>query len=245
MPQILGVIPARYASTRLEGKPLVDIGGKSMIQRVYEQARKCQLLTDVVVATDDERIFNHIQSFGGKALMTHAEHPSGTDRCAEVAEKLGAEFEVIINIQGDEPFLNPAQIDQIAALFSDDSVQIATLAKKIVSYEELIDEKEAKITLDEQNNAVYFSRSPIPFLKGQDIQQWHTLYDFYKHIGVYAFRAEVLRQIPELPVAPLEKAEGLEQLRWLSHYKIKVGFTEFETFAIDTAEDLKQVGKFL
>jgi 3-deoxy-manno-octulosonate cytidylyltransferase (CMP-KDO synthetase) len=243
--QILGIIPARYDSTRLPGKALVDIGGKSMTQRVYEQAKKAQNLAEVIVATDDERIFEHLQSLGSKVMMTAKSHQNGTDRCAEVAERLKADYQAVINIQGDEPFIDPAQIDEIAGLFTDSSVEIATLAKKIVSYEELIDEKEAKVVLNQRNECVYMSRSAVPYLRGTAIQEWHLQQNYYKHIGIYGFRSDVLVNIPHLPISDLEKIEGLEQLRWLAYYKIKIGITEFETLAIDTAEDLKLVDKYL
>ncbi|MCU0443794.1 MAG: 3-deoxy-manno-octulosonate cytidylyltransferase [Microscillaceae bacterium] len=243
--QILGIIPARYDSTRLPGKALVDIGGKSMTQRVYEQAKKAQKLAEVIVATDDERIFNHIQSFGGKVMMTAKTHTNGTDRCAEVAHKLASDYQAVINIQGDEPFIDPAQIDEIAGLFADQTTEIATLAKKIVSYEELIDEKEAKVVLNQRNECVYMSRSAVPYMRGADISEWHVRQNYYKHIGIYGFRSDVLVQIPHLPVSELEKIEGLEQLRWLAYFKIKIGITQFETLAIDTAEDLKLIDKYL
>jgi 3-deoxy-manno-octulosonate cytidylyltransferase (CMP-KDO synthetase) len=243
--QILGIIPARYDSTRLPGKALIDIGGKSMTQRVYEQAKKAQKLAEVIVATDDERIFKHIQTIGGKVIMTSKSHNNGTDRCAEVAESLKADYQAVINIQGDEPFIDPAQIDEIAGLFADSTVEIATLAKKIVSYEELIDEKEAKVVLNQRNECVYMSRSAVPYMRGVTIKEWHLKQNYYKHIGIYGFRSDVLVNIPHLPVSDLEKIEGLEQLRWLAYYKIKIGITEYETLAIDTAEDLKLVAKYL
>lgn len=243
--KIAGIIPARYASTRLEGKPLVDIGGKSMIQRVYEQAKKCEQLTKVIVATDDIRIEKHILDFGGEVMMTSTTHTNGTDRCAEVSARLGDDFEVIINIQGDEPFINPNQIKDLAVLFEESDTEIATLGKKIISYEELIDEKEAKIVLNQRQEAIYMSRSAVPFLRNVPIQDWHTKQNYYKHIGIYGFKAKILTQIPKLPIVELEISEGLEQLRWLAYFRIKVGFTDYETFAIDTLEDLKQVEKYL
>jgi 3-deoxy-manno-octulosonate cytidylyltransferase (CMP-KDO synthetase) len=243
--RVLGIIPARYDSTRLPGKALLDIGGKSMTQRVYEQAQKAQKLADVMVATDDERIFQHIQSFGGKVMMTDKNHINGTDRCAEVVSKLGTDFQAVINIQGDEPFIDPEQIDEIASLFDDSQVEIATLAKKIESYDELIDVKEAKVVLNQRNECVYMSRAAVPFMRGVDIKEWHQKADYYKHIGIYGFRADVLSKIPHLPISDLEKVEGLEQLRWLAYYRIKVGITKFETLAIDTAEDLKLIEKYL
>lgn len=245
MKKILGIIHARYDSSRLHGKALIDIGGKTMVQRVYEQVSKSKRVQEVIVATDDERILQNIESIGGKAMMTSKDHQNGTDRCAEVAAKLKGDFEVTINIQGDEPFINPEQINEVAALFDDPQTQIATLAKRIHTYEELMDEKEAKIALNEHHQAVYMSRSPIPYLRGVAMEEWPQQSDFYKHIGIYGFQTQILANISKLPPSPLELSEGLEQLRWLSHYQIKVGITEYETFAIDTAEDLKKVKKYL
>lgn len=247
---ILGVIPARYASTRLEGKPLKDIGGISMIERVYRQASKAQLLHKIMVATDDQRIYDHVTTFGGNVIMTSPHHPNGTDRCAEVMAKVenifSEKFEVAINIQGDEPFINPEQINQIARVFlEDNTTQIATLAKKIVSYEELIDVKEAKIVLNQRQEAIYMSRSAVPFLRNEPIENWHEKADFYKHIGIYGFTQEVLKNISTLKPTLLETQEGLEQLRWLAYYPIKVGFTNFETLAIDTEADLELAKEFV
>ncbi len=248
--KILGIIPARYASTRLEGKPLKDIGGISMIERVYIQASKANLLDKIVVATDDQRIFDHVKNFGGNVMMTSPNHPNGTDRCAEVMANVesvfGEKFEVAINIQGDEPFIDPEQINQIARVFIiDNTTQIATLAKKIISHAELIDIKEAKIVLNQRQEAIYMSRSPVPFLRNEDITIWHEKADFYKHIGIYGFTREVLVNISSLAPTLLETQEGLEQLRWLAYYPIKVGFTDFETLAIDTEADLEVAKKML
>ncbi|NJL15468.1 MAG: 3-deoxy-manno-octulosonate cytidylyltransferase [Microscillaceae bacterium] len=242
---ILGIIPARYDSQRLHGKVLIDIGGQSMLQRVYNQACRATRLDKVLVATDHEGVFEHVKSFGGEAIMTSPAHNSGTDRCAEVARQWGESYPVVINIQGDEPFINPQQIDQVAALFDQADTQIATLAKKIETLEELQEEKEAKIVLNHQQEVLYMSRSPIPYLRKAPRADWLQHHTFYKHIGIYGFRAEVLAAIPHLPPSALEAAEGLEQLRWLGHYRLKVGFTEFETFAIDTEADLAQVDKYL
>jgi len=242
---ILGIIPARYASQRLPAKPLADIGGKSMIRRVYEQSMLCPDLAKVVVATDDTRIYDHVHAFGGEAVMTLPTHPSGTDRCAEVAEKLGGAFDIILNIQGDEPFLNPIQLTELVQMFAYPDTQIATLGKRIETLAELLDEKEAKIALDHSQRALYFSRSAVPYLKGIPQAEWLAHHAFYKHIGLYAFRADVLREIPTMPVSILEKAEGLEQLRWLGKYVVRVGFTTFETFAIDTPADLEEAKKYL
>lgn len=239
--KILGTIPARYASTRFPGKPLVDIAGKSMIQRVYEQAKKCSLLSEVIVATDDDRIFKHIHGFGGKAVMTSAAHQSGTDRCAEVAEKY-PEYDVIINIQGDEPYIDPEQISKLISCFDDADTQLATLVKKISNEQELQNTNSPKVIINKNSEAIYFSRSPLPHIRGQAPQNWLRHFTYFKHIGIYGYRADVLKQITKLPVSPLEKAESLEQLRWIENgCKIKVAETEIETIAIDTPEDLKKL----
>jgi 3-deoxy-manno-octulosonate cytidylyltransferase (CMP-KDO synthetase) len=239
--KILGIIPARYASTRFPGKPLIDIAGKSMIQRVYDQAKKCIHLTEVIVATDDERIFDHVTGFGGKALITSSEHQSGTDRCAEVAMK-HPEYDVIINIQGDEPYIDPAQITKLISCFNDEGTQIATLIKKVLTGQELHNTNSPKVIINKQAEAIYFSRSPLPHIRGQEQQNWLQHFTYFKHIGIYGYRADILQQITKLPVSSLEKAESLEQLRWIENgYKIKVAETELETYAIDTPEDLKNL----
>lgn len=236
---ILGIIPARYASSRFPGKPLVDIAGKSMIQRVYEQAAKCADLTDVMVATDDDRIFNHVIQFGGKAIMTGDHHQSGTDRCAEVAV-IHTDYDVIINIQGDEPYIDPEQISKLAACFAAPDVQIATLIKRIKSEQELHNPNSPKVVVNKLNEAVYFSRSALPHIRGEQPENWLEFYTYYKHIGIYAYRADVLQQITKLEVSALEKAEALEQLRWIENgYRIKVAETDFETYAVDTPADLE------
>jgi len=238
---ILGIIPARYASTRFPGKPLVDIAGKSMIQRVYEQAKKCTLLNEVVVATDDERILEHVTMFGGKAIMTSSDHQSGTDRCAEVALKHPG-YDVIINIQGDEPYIDPEQISKVISCFNDTNTQIATLVKKVLTNEELHNVNSPKVIINKNSEAIYFSRSPLPHIRGQEPNTWLQHFTYYKHIGIYGYRTDILQQITKLPVSPLEKAESLEQLRWVENgYKIKVAETELETFAIDTPEDLDRL----
>jgi 3-deoxy-manno-octulosonate cytidylyltransferase (CMP-KDO synthetase) len=236
---ILGIIPARYASSRFPGKPLVDIAGKSMIQRVYEQAAKCADLTDVMVATDDDRIFNHVIQFGGKAVMTGDQHQSGTDRCAEVAA-VHTDYDVIINIQGDEPYIEPEQISKLAACFTAPDVQIATLIKRIKNEQELHNPNSPKVVVNKLNEAIYFSRSALPHIRGEEPENWLEFYTYYKHIGIYAYRADVLQQITKLEVSSLEKAEALEQLRWIENgYRIKVAETEFETYAVDTPADLE------
>jgi 3-deoxy-manno-octulosonate cytidylyltransferase (CMP-KDO synthetase) len=239
--KILGIIPARHASTRFPGKPLVYIAGKTMIQRVYEQSKKCALLTDVVVATDDDRIYDHVIGFGGKAVMTLSIHQSGTDRCAEVAQD-HPEFNIIINIQGDEPYINPAQISKVILCFDASGTQIATLVKKVNSNEELLNPNSPKVILNKNAEAIYFSRSPLPYIRGQQQENWLQHFTYFKHIGIYGYRADVLQQITKLPVSSLEKAESLEQLRWIENgYRIKVAETELETYAIDTPEDLERL----
>jgi 3-deoxy-manno-octulosonate cytidylyltransferase (CMP-KDO synthetase) len=239
--KILGIIPARFASTRFPGKPLVDIAGKSMIQRVYEQAKKCAQLSEVIVATDDERIFDHVTAFGGVAVMTSSDHQSGTDRCAEVAQKHPG-YEVIINIQGDEPYIDPEQITKLISCFNDSGTQIATLVKKVLTDQELHNINSPKVIINKQSEAIYFSRSPMPHIRGQEPQNWLQHFTYFKHIGIYGYRADVLQQITKLPISSLEKAESLEQLRWIENgYKIKVAETELETYAIDTPEDLEKL----
>ncbi|MFM7023866.1 MAG: 3-deoxy-manno-octulosonate cytidylyltransferase [Flavobacteriales bacterium] len=240
--KILGIIPARYASTRFPGKPLIDIQGKSMIQRVYEQASKCKSLSAVVVATDDDRIFSHVQSFGGKVVMTSFDHPSGTDRCMEALQKFGGNYDVVVNIQGDEPFIQPEQLEQLISCFNSADAQIATLAKKIDIVEDLLNVNLPKIIFNQNHTALYFSRSPIPGQKTMNHKAWLKAHTYYRHIGLYGYRTEVLNEITKLQPSPLEKTESLEQLRWLeAGYTIKVGITELETVAIDTPEDLAKI----
>ena len=245
--KILGIIPARYASTRFPGKPLTVINGKSMIQRVYEQSLKAELLTDVVVATDDQRIYDAVIAFGGKVMMTSSEHNSGTDRCCEIVDKIGNQYDAVINIQGDEPFINPEQINQIAALISTEESQIASLCKPIKDEDELFDENVVKVVFDKNCKAMYFSRQTIPFLRKTDknAKSWMQQRTFYKHIGIYAYKVDVLKQIARLPQSGLELSECLEQLRWLENsYEIKMGITEFESYSIDTPQDVEKCLKF-
>lgn len=238
---ILGIIPARFASTRFPGKPLVDIAGKSMIQRVYEQAKKCINLTEVIVATDDTRIYDHVLSFGGAAIMTSADHQSGTDRCAEVALQ-HPQYNVIVNIQGDEPYIDPEQISKVASCFNNADTQLATLVKKIQNEQELFNVNSPKVIINKLSEAVYFSRSPLPHIRGQEQKNWLNNFTYFKHIGIYGYRADILQQVTKLPVSSLEKAESLEQLRWIENgYRIKVAETELETYAIDTPEDLNKL----
>jgi 3-deoxy-manno-octulosonate cytidylyltransferase (CMP-KDO synthetase) len=236
---ILAVIPARFASTRFPGKPLVLIQGKTMIQRVYEQVKLCKKVDKIVVATDDLRIFEAVEAFGGEVIMTKSDHVSGTDRCAEVAKKYKSAT-YILNVQGDEPFIQPEQIELlIATLQATKQVQIATLAKKIEKNDVLFNPNSVKVVFGEDKLALYFSRHPIPYLRGQEQENWLNHQNYYKHIGLYGFQRKTLLKIAQLQASTLEKAESLEQLRWLENgYKIGVGITELETMGIDTPEDL-------
>jgi 3-deoxy-manno-octulosonate cytidylyltransferase (CMP-KDO synthetase) len=238
-----GIIPARYASTRFPGKPLVLIQGKSMIQRVYEQASKASVLNQVVVATDDERIFEHVKNFGGKVVLTSQTHNSGTDRCYEAAKLIGvAQNDVVINIQGDEPYIHPEQIDLVAACFNDSEVHISTLVKQIVNLTELENTSTPKVILNHKNEAIYFSRSIIPHIRGKQLEDWLQSHDFYKHIGIYAYRFTSLSEITQLKQSKLELAESLEQLRWIENgYRIHTALTSVESFAIDTPQDLEKL----
>lgn len=238
---VLGIIPARYASTRFPGKPLVEIQGKPMIQHVYEQAGKARSLDKVIVATDDQRICDAVKSFGGNVVMTAETHRSGTDRCAEVAAGL-AEASIVINIQGDEPYIDPAQIDTARECFSDDSVLIASLYKRIATMDELLNPSCPKVVMNRNGEALYFSRSPIPYLRGTDQEHWLKKRAYYKHVGIYGYRRGTLLELTALPSSDLEITESLEQLRWMEHgYPIKMAETQAETFAIDTPEDLKKL----
>ena len=238
---ILGIIPARYASSRFPGKPLIEILGKTMIQRVYEQASQSKLLDKVVVATDDERIFNHVVSFGGEAVMTKEDHPSGTDRCYEALLKTEGKFTYVVNIQGDEPFVNADQIDELAQV-CDGNTELATQMIAVDSHEVLFDKGEVKIVLNEDHEALYFSRMVIPFIKGVDEKDWHKHHTYYRHVGMYAYRTDILEAITKLAPSALEKAESLEQLRWLeAGYKIKLATTAYDSHCIDTPEDVAKV----
>lgn len=239
---IVGIIPARYASTRFPGKPLIEIEGRSMIQRVYEQAAKSSFLRKIVVATDDERILQHVRAFGGEAVMTAMHHPSGTDRCWDALQQLQEDYSYVINIQGDEPFISPGQVDELAIALQDGSTELATQMIAVGSHELLFDKGEVKIVLNDRNEALYFSRSVIPFLKGIDEKEWHLHHIYYRHVGMYAYRRDVLEAITKLPVSALEKAESLEQLRWLEHgFKIKCVPTKYDSHCIDTPEDIDKV----
>ncbi len=237
---ILGIIPARYASTRFPGKPLADIGGKSMIQRVYEQVKKSKRVTDAIVATDNQEIFDHVTKFGGRVRMTKESHVSGTDRCYEALTLQKAPFDYVINIQGDEPFIQPEQIDLLAGLL-DGKTEIATLVKKIEDREQLFNPNVVKAVVAANGEALYFSRSTVPHVRNAPETDWLSKHSFYKHIGMYAYRTDVLKRLTELPVSSLEKAESLEQLRWLENgFRIKVAETKTETIGIDTPEDLQR-----
>jgi 3-deoxy-manno-octulosonate cytidylyltransferase (CMP-KDO synthetase) len=238
--RFLGIIPARYASTRFPGKPLADLCGKPLIVRVYE--RVAGLLDEVIVATDDERIFDTVSHYGGKAVMTLPNHQSGTDRCFEAYTKLGKHFDVIINIQGDEPFIKPTQIELLKDCFNEKATQIATLVKPFpadTAFDTLFNPNTPKVILNAKQQAIYFSRSVIPYIRGKEPVEWLKSHIFYKHIGIYAYLSEVLEKITSLPQSVLEKAESLEQLRWIENgYIIKAGITDEETIGIDTPEDL-------
>ena len=238
------IIPARYASTRFPGKPLAILGGKTVIQRVYEQA--VSVLDEAYVATDDERILQTVEAFGGRAVMTRSDHKSGTDRIEEAATKIGTTADVIINIQGDEPFIHPSQIETLCRLFDDPQTQIGTLGKRFESMEAMENPNSPKIVTDAKGFALYFSRSVIPFIRGRQRDEWFGQYPFLKHLGIYAYRREVLGEITKLPQSSLEIAESLEQLRWLQNgYRIRVGETNIETVGIDTPEDLQRAEQLL
>ena len=243
----VAIIPARYASTRFPGKPLAVLGGKPVVIRVCEQASK--VFRHVFVATDDKRIVETVTGGGFKAIMTSPDHKSGTDRCREAYSKCGVNADVVINIQGDEPFIQPSQLLILRDLFNDDSTEIATLVKPFpsdISYEKLSNPNSPKVVVDDDMNALYFSRSVIPYIRGVSEQMWSSMHVYYKHIGLYAFRSHVLEAIASLSQSPLEKTESLEQLRWLSAgFRIKVGVTDVETIGIDTPDDLSAAESFL
>lgn len=239
---VLAVIPARYGSSRFPGKPLAIIHGKTMIRRVYEQAMKSAKVSKVVVATDDERIKSEVIGFGGNCLMTDAGHPSGTDRCYEALLKLQTSFDAVINVQGDEPFIQPEQIDQLAQLISKQQVDIATLIQPIVETTQLFDPNVVKVTKDAEGRALFFSRQAIPFIRNAAKEDWLTSFVFYRHIGIYAYKSNVLKQITGLSPSSLEQAESLEQLRWLENgFKIQTGITTHEQFGVDTPADLEKL----
>ena len=242
----IGIIPARFQSTRFPGKPLVFLNGKPIVQWVYENARKT--LTEVYVATDDERIFRAVEAFGGKAVFTSTNHQSGTDRCAEAAQSLSKsmKIDVVVNIQGDEPFIRTEQIESLKACFSTPETQIATLIKPITNIAEITNINRPKVVINQHQEAMFFSRSPIPFVRGCPPEEWLEGQTFYSHIGLYAYRYDILLELTKLPMGLLERAESLEQLRWLENgYRIKTAQTLFENIGIDTPEDLEQAKRFL
>ena len=245
--KFIAIIPARYASTRFPAKPLARLGGKPVIERVYEQV--AGVLDDAVVATDDERIYEAVRAFGGRVEMTSTAHRSGTDRCWEAYCKQGRTYDVVVNVQGDEPFIRREQLETVKRCFDDPATDIATLVKPFTEADGLAaleNPNSPKVVLDARSQALYFSRSVIPYLRNVQREEWLSRHTFYKHIGLYAFRAEVLRAVTSLPQSPLEMAESLEQLRWLENgYKIGVGITQVETVGIDTPEDLARAEEFL
>lgn len=245
--KFIGIIPARYSSSRFPGKPLADMAGKPMIQRVYEQVKLA--LDEVWVATDDTRILEAVEAFGGNAVMTSASHKSGTDRCKEAYQKINKDFDVIINIQGDEPFIQPEQINTIKDCFDTPNIELATLVKpfkKEDGFEALFNNNSPKVVINKNNEAIYFSRSIIPYIRDVHHTEWLDKHTFYKHIGMYAYRVDILNKITELPQSSLELAESLEQLRWIENgYKIKVGYTNVETIGIDTPDDMEKALKLL
>ena len=245
---ILGIIPARYASTRLEGKPLADIHGKPMIQHVYERAS--QAIKKLIVATDDQRIADAVHEFGGQAVMTSANHTTGTNRCLEAYQAYAFEhdekIDVVLNIQGDEPMLDPRSIKKLSACFEDEDVQLATLVTAVSDPRDLQDTSVAFVVLSESNNALYFSRSPIPHVRSVELSQWLKHHNFYKHIGMYAYRPKALQSFASMPVSLLERAEMLEQNRWLeAGNQIRVEFTEHQGVSVDTVSDLNRVRKLM
>ena len=242
--RFIAIIPARYASSRFPGKPLALLCGKPVIQRVYEQVS--QVLDDVYVATDDQRIYEAVLSFGGRAVMTRTDHQSGTDRIAEAVELIDGQWDVVINVQGDEPFIQPAQIATLCHCFDDPGTEIATLGKRFSDMASVENANSPKIVVDRRGFALYFSRSVVPFVRGKERDTWLSHYPFLKHLGIYAYRREILSELTRLEQSPLEKAESLEQLRWLENgYRIKVAETEFETVGIDTPDDLQRAEAFI
>lgn len=245
--KFIAIIPARFASTRFPGKPLANMAGKPMIQRVYEQVKLA--IDEVWVATDDIRIFDTVESFGGKAVMTSDKHTSGTDRIQEAYSKIGKDFDVIINVQGDEPFIQPSQIESLKACFDSESVELATLVKpfrKEDGFDVLFNPNSPKVVINKTNEAIYFSRSIVPYIRDAHHTEWLDKHTFYKHIGMYAYRVDVLNKITQLPASSLEKAESLEQLRWIENgFRIRVGYTDVETIGIDTPEDMERAISFL
>lgn len=243
--KILGIIPSRYGSTRFPGKALTDIQGKPMVWRVYEQTMKSDILDDVVVATDNQKIYDIVSDLGGKVIMTSEHHPSGTDRCFEALQKMDISYDYVINIQGDEPFIKPEQIDECASLL-DGNVELATLIIKMTDVDRLFNPTSAKVLLNNKNEAIYFSRAVVPYLMNVEKKDYLKHRSFYEHVSVYAYRSDILESITKLKPSDLEKSESLEQLRWIENgFKIKVGVTKYESLGIDTPEDLNQALKSL
>ncbi len=243
--RILGIIPARMASSRFPAKALADIGGKSMVQRVYEQASAAKKTDKIIVATDHDDILQHVRDFGGTAVMTSEQHPSGTDRCREALDKEAADYDYVVNIQGDEPFIHPDTIDELAGLL-DGHTPLATLVNQVKEAALLFNPSIMKVIINQQYQALYFSRECIPYLRGYDKREWLQHHTYYKHVCIYAYRTDILREVTKLPVSSLERAESLEQLRWLENgYPIKVGITEHESISIDTPEDLRRAKQLM
>ena len=241
MPSILGIIPARYASTRFPGKPLALINGLSMLERVYRQSSLSNHLTEIIIATDDERIASHASEFGAPVVLTAADHPSGTDRCYEAYLKNAKPYDYVLNIQGDEPFLHPEQIDSLAEA-CDGSSEILTQMIRCNNPEVLFDKGEVKIVLNKNNEALYFSRSVIPSIKNKDEREWHLYFDYYRHVGMYAYKTEILKKITALKPSALENAESLEQLRWLENgFRIRCVETSYDSHCIDSPDDIEKV----
>ena len=249
--KFIGIIPARYASSRFPGKALFVIDGKTMIQRVYEQVKKTSVLSEIYVATDDSSIENHVKKFGGNAVMTSHEHLCGTDRCHEAFHIINennkySDDDVVINIQGDEPCINPEQIELVTSCFNMDEVKIATLVKKMDTVEDLTNPTVIKVVCDKNNKAIYFSRSPIPYFRGLEQAQWLKKQNYFQHIGIYAYKVSVLNEIHKLEQSQLEKAESLEQLRWIENgYSIHVNFTEHKSYSVDVPDDVNKILKLL
>jgi 3-deoxy-manno-octulosonate cytidylyltransferase (CMP-KDO synthetase) len=239
---ILGIIPSRYASTRFPGKPLAAMAGKTMIERVYGQAKQSASLDKLIVATDDQRIFDHVKQFGGDVVMTRPDHPSGTDRCFEVLQQEKDQFQYVINIQGDEPFIDPGQIDELAGVLKDPGTELATLIIPVEDPEVLESKTDVKVVVNNKMEALYFSRQAIPFVKGLEMSKWLHHSTYYRHVGLYAYRRDILEKISRLPPSQLELAESLEQLRWLENgFNIRCAITTHESYSVDTPADLENV----
>ena len=240
--KVIGIIPARYGSTRFPGKPLALIGRKTMIRRTYEQVLKSSL-DGAVVATDDQRIFDEVRGFGGRVVMTRTDHKSGTDRCCEALDHVGGDVDAVVNIQGDEPFIDPRQIDQVAELIRRDDTCLATLAKRITDPSRLDNPNTVKVVFDHEGNALYFSRHPLPYVRGIEREKWFEAAEYYQHIGIYAYKTDTLRAVAAMSQSRLEQAESLEQLRWLEHgLRIRVAVTDLlDAIAVDTPDDLLNI----